>query len=178
MKVGATIKQLCHFPYQSVGFVHRVDHVTVAFDVLALVSGCNNSDAYPLLQQPCMIFALIFLRFVLLPWLKKQDSYTAICSVLVELIRIGEICYNVSLCNSALVCLHGRDWKGDEDRITICPSTRMVSGKSIRVVSFLLFGTVGYAQNDNCTGIIDSIGDGYCDQVNNNELCGYDQGIN
>lgn len=54
----------------------------------------------------------------------------------------------------------------------------MVSGKSIRVISFLLFGTVGYAQNDNCTGIVDSIGDGYCDQVNNNELCGYDQGIN
>lgn len=54
----------------------------------------------------------------------------------------------------------------------------MVGGKSICVLSLLFFGTVGYAQNDNCTGIVDSIGDGYCDQMNNNELCGYDEGIN
>lgn len=53
----------------------------------------------------------------------------------------------------------------------------MVSGKSTRILSFFMIGTVGYAQNDNCAGVIESVGDGYCDQVNNNELCGYDQGI-
>ena len=47
------------------------------------------------------------------------------------------------------------------------------------VLLFVVFCSLSIgedAPNDNCAGIVEWMGNGYCDEHNNNEECGYDQG--
>ena len=67
------------------------------------------------------------------------------------------------------------EWRGNR-RSSGQEGTSMGGCKIVHVFLFLICCIGGCAQNDNCTGYIEYLGDGDCDPINNNEECGYDQG--